>query len=258
MLSQQEVKNSLYMALKELGLSDNEINLYSLSLALGPAPIAEISKSLNVPRPNVYKLIEALEKYGLAKFQQHKYRKKTFMVEPPTVLTELLRKKKQDLSRLDSQLVSMLPDLLALYRQGELPSSIKVLEGRDQFLKAWNETLNESDGGQEFLGSTKDFINFISWEHEQSWIQERVKRNIFIRVLSIPSETSQALGSKDKQELRETRVLKSHKPFDAAFQLFGNKVIIWQPNAPLGILIADEYIVKMLRIIFDTLWDISK
>jgi len=258
MLSQQEVKDNIYKSLKELGLSDNEINLYTLSLTLGPASIADYSKHLNIPRPNVYKLIESLEKHGLAKFQEQKYRKKTFMVEPPTKVTELLRTKKQNLSLIDNQLVSVMPDLLALYRQGELPSSIKVLEGREQFVKAWNESLNESNGSQEFLGSTKEFINFISWEQEQAWIEQRVKKNIFIRVLSIPSEISNILSSKDKKELRETRVLKSTKPFDTAFQLFGNKVIIWQPKAPLGILIADEYIVQMLRIIFNLLWENSK
>lgn len=44
-------------------------------------------------------------------------------------------------------------------------------------------------------------------------------------------------------------------PFQTAFQLFGNKVIIWQPKAPLAVLIEDEYIVQMLKSIFFIMWE---
>ena len=54
--------------------------------------------------------------------------------------------------------------------------------------------------------------------------------------------------------MRETRVLKTAQPFVTLFQLYANKALIWQPKAPLAILIEDEYIVQMLRSVFDVLW----
>jgi hypothetical protein len=42
-----------------------------------------------------------------------------------------------------------------------------------------------------------------------------------------------------------------------AFQLFGKKMILWQPEAPLAILIEDEYLISMFRTIFYSLWEIS-
>jgi hypothetical protein len=42
-----------------------------------------------------------------------------------------------------------------------------------------------------------------------------------------------------------------------SFQLFANKVIIWQPKAPVAILIEDQYVIAMLKSIFDKLWEVS-
>lgn len=255
MLSQIEIQQNLYKSLKELGLSEHEISLYTLSLSLGPVPITKLAEAMNIPRPNVYKLIEGLEQHKLANFQYQKHRKKTFMVESPTVIIDLIRKKREDLHSLDYQVTSLMPDLLALYRQGELPTSIKILENKQAFEKAFDDSLEETKDVSEFFGSTEDFITFISWEHEQNWIEKRVKKKLFIRVLSLPGKNAEILKSKDKQELRETRILKTDKPFNSSFQLYGNKVIIWQPNAPLAILIGDEYITKMLKSIFYMLWE---
>jgi hypothetical protein len=58
--------------------------------------------------------------------------------------------------------------------------------------------------------------------------------------------------------MRETRILQGGAPFATSFQLFANKVLIWQPKAPLAVLIEDEYIVQMLRSIFYLLWGKSK
>jgi sugar-specific transcriptional regulator TrmB len=258
MLSATDIQKSLYTPLKQLGLSEHEITLYCLSLFMGPVPITKLAETMNIPRPNVYKLIEGLEQHKLANFQYQKRRKKTFMVEPPTVIIELIRKKRETLNELDRSVVGLIPDLLALYRQGELPTSIKILEGKAEFEKAFDESLDVTKDISEFFGSTEDFITFITWEHEQGWIQKRVKKNLFIKVLSLPSKTAEALKSKDKLELRETRLLKMAAPFETSFQLFANKVIIWQPHAPLAILIEDEYIAKMLRSVFYALWEISK
>lgn len=258
MLSQVEIQQSLYKPLKELGLTEHEILLYSASLALGPVSIAKLAENTAITRPNVYKLMEGLEKHGLANFSYQKHRKKTFMVEPPTNIAQLIKKKREDLQNLDHQIKSLMPDLLSLYKQGELPSSIQIIEDKAAFEKAHRDILDETKDVSEFFGSAEDFITFISWQKEKEWIKERLKRKLFIRILSLPGKNAEILNSKDKEELRETRILKTGKPFNSSFQLYGNKVIMWQPNAPLAILISDEYITKMLKSIFYMLWDVSK
>jgi sugar-specific transcriptional regulator TrmB len=139
-----EVKKNLYTSLEELGLTESEANLYLTSLALGPVSIAALAKHLGMPRPNVYKVIAGLEEHGLANRSQRKRYIRTFVVEPPTVVLEKLRHKRQAVAALDHALVGAMPDLLASYHQGETPTKIKVLEGEEQWMKVFFQILDEA------------------------------------------------------------------------------------------------------------------
>lgn len=254
MLSKQELKEILYDSLKELGLTENEISLYLLSLSLGPATITAIAEYMAIPRPNVYKVIDGLEKIGLAKFSERKRYVRTFVVESPRVVRDLLKKKKESLFLFDQKIVTSLPDLLTLYRQGELPTSIRILQGKEQFLQLFFQIIEEEKCESQFCGSAQDFIGFISWQEEREWIRKRMQLGIKIRALLLPSQDADILQSNDAKELRETRIMDCASPFATSFQLFANKMIFWQPKAPLAVLIEDEYITQMFRSIFEKLW----
>jgi sugar-specific transcriptional regulator TrmB len=249
-----EVHKKLQISLKELGLLESEANLYTTSLVLGPATIASIAEHIGISRPNVYKAISGLEKHGLAKYSDRKRYTRTFVVEPPTVVLEKLRKKRETMSDLDQTLVSAMPDLLAHYHQGETPTKIKVLQGKEQYLKAFFSILEEEKKESQFFGSAKDFVNFISWDEEYRWMAEREKKGIFIKSLLLPSDEAKSLQEKDPEHFREIRIIKGMAPFGTAFQLFANKALIWQPAGSLAVLIEDEYIVAMLKSMFNHLW----
>lgn len=253
-MEQNKVYENLYNSLKELGLNGSEINLYTVSLNLGPSPISAIAKHLNISRPNIYKTIQALERVGLAKFSEKEKFARNFMVESPTIVLDKLRKKKESISILDNNLVSELPDLLARYHQGEGPTKIKVMKGKEQYIKIFNQSVEEENKEIQFCGSTEDFINFVSWGIEREWIKKRMKKNVSIKVLTTPSFTADELIKKDKDEKRETKILKDAGQFPSSFMLFANKVVIWQPKAPLVILIEDQFITQMMKSIFDKLW----
>jgi sugar-specific transcriptional regulator TrmB len=258
MLDKQENKQKLRETLNELGLHESETNLYLTSLTMGPASIATLAESLGIPRPNVYKAIAGLEQHGLARFSDRKKYVRTFVVEPPTVVLEKLRKKRESVANLDHELVGIMPDLLANYHQGETPTKIKVLDSRDQWFKMLFSVLDEEKNESQFFGSAKDFVGFMTWDGEREWIKQRADRGVFMKSLVLPCEEADLLKKSDTQELREIRILKGLAPFVTSFQLFANKAIIWQPAAPLAILIEDEYIVAMLKSIFNKLWEISK
>ena len=199
-----------------------------------------------------------LEKHGLAKFSEKKRYARTFVVEPPTVVLELLRKKRGIMDDLDRMLVGAMPNLLANYHQGETPTKIKVLQGKEQYVNAFFSILDEEGEETQFFGSAKDFVKFISWDEEYRWMAKRESRGIFVKSLLLPSEEAEFLHKTDIEHLREIRILQGMSPFVTAFQLYANKSLIWQPAAPIAVLIEDEYIVTMLRSIFEKLWEAAK
>jgi HTH-type transcriptional regulator, sugar sensing transcriptional regulator len=254
MINKTEVKQNLYSSLKELGLTEIESNFYITSLSLGPVTISELAKHLNMSRPNLYKVIAGLERHGLAKFSERKKYKRTFVVESPTVVLERLRKKRESVTQLDQTLVGAMPDLLALYRQGASDTKIKVFEGEEQWMKLFFDVLDETNETISFFGAADAFIDMISWETENRWIKKRVKKGIHINVLITPSSDAETLKSKDEEEMRTTRIYRSEIPVVPGIMLYANKVIIWQPKAPLAVLIEDQYIVQMLKSVFGVLW----
>lgn len=248
-----EMNQNLYTSLNELGLTESEANLYVLSLRLGSSSIASLAEHLEMPRPNVYKLIAALEKYDLASISQKKRYARTFVVKPPTVVLEKLRQKQKTVTGLEQILVGSMPDLLAQYHQGDTPTKIKVLIGEEQWYKIFFQVLDEAKDSIAYFGSADAFIHLTSWDTQNEWIRQRVKKKLHVDALLTPSDDTKKLQSTDHEEMRTTKIYHG-LPFITGFMLFGNKVIIWQPEAPLAVLIEDEYIVQMLRSIFNTLW----
>ena len=247
--------DEIYEGLDKLGVNKKESQLYVTSLQNGPMPVSELAEKLDMNRPNVYKLINGLEDKGLANFSDRKGYAKQFVVESPSVLLKKVKEEQSEIEQIKERISRSMPTLLGQYQQGELPSKIQVFEGEAQFQKMFEMVLRESDDRNEFLGSADDFIDLVSWKREKWFIQERQKRGIFMRSLLLPGVNTNTLAGRDEKQMRETRIMEDADPFPTSFHLFGDKVIIWQPKAPLGILIEDQYIVTMLRSIFEQLWE---
>jgi len=257
--SEKLSNRALYTALMELGLTESEANLYARSLKLGPSPISELAIQLNISRPNVYKVIEGLQRHGLASFYGKEKYARNFLVESPTVVLEKLRSKKESLNSLDYDFMQDMPDLLAQYQQGGKDTKIQVLKGRELFVKVFLQTAEEVQVGGciEFFGAAGDFIGLSGWAVEKKWISKRLKKGIRVKSL-LTRDSASILQKNQEKELREVRVYEGSAQFKTAFELFGNKMILWQPQAPLAVLIEDQYLIEMFRSIFYTLWEKSE
>lgn len=218
--------------------------------------MAALASHLSVSRPQAYKLIAELESYGLADFSARKKFARTFMVESPSKLQELLRRQQELVAQTDQRLSWVMPDLLAAYRQGELPSTVRVLQEKEQYLKVFFQCpIDAANGEIHVIGSAKDFIAFTSWAEEQRWIDQRLRLNVLLKALLFSSEDTKILADKDKRELRETRLLTDMKPFSTLIMTYANKTILWQPHAPMAILIEDAYLTNMHENLFQYLWE---
>lgn len=256
MFTQIDIKDNLSNLLGEIGLTEQETNLYTTSLSLGPTSIADLAKHLNIPRPNIYKLIAGLEKHGLAFFSDRKRMRRTFMVEPPTTVMQKLREKREVLTKFDSQLTNLMPDLLAIYHQGETPTKIKIINNEDQYNRILFQIFDEVQGDLLYFGSVDDFSKCVSKKTFDQLTKIRVDKEIKLKALFLNSDLAISLQQTGVKELRTTKILPTNTtPFGCSFQLSDNKAILWQPNAPLAIFIEDQYIVQMLKSMFQIIWD---
>lgn len=179
------------------------------------------------------------------------------MVESPKRVRELLQDKQKSVSERDDRVLSAMPDLLAIFHQGELPTNVRIFQGEAEYLDAFFTILEEEKNEVLFFGSTEDFVGFLSEENRNKWIKLRIEKKIRARTLALPSKMASELEKRNKEELREIRFLDSN-PFSSSFQVYANKVIIWQPKGPIALLIEDQYIVQMLKAMFEMLWKSAK
>lgn len=253
--SQNEMQGIMTDSLHKLGASEQEATLYVLSLKLGPTSVATLASHLGVSRPQAYKLIAGLEKLGLADFSSRKKFARTFVVESPSKLQGALRRHQRDTEQTDQKLTFSMPDLLALYQQGSSRASVRILEGKEQYVKTFFHCVEEAANKEILvLGSAQDFIAFISWAEERRWIKERIRLNVKLRALLFPSADTDILAGTDKDELRETRLLQDMELFSSLIMVYANKTILWQPHAPMAIQIEDGYLAGMMRSIYEVMW----
>lgn len=248
------MSNELNNALAELGLAVSERELYLLSLAFGPLPVSEIAGRLNVQRPYVYTLIKALREKGLAP-NTHGYQR-TFVVESPTVVLDLLRKKRQDLEALTVGIAADMPTFLASYRQGGERTQVLFYEGQDKFLELYDRVLVEEASETLYFGEAKNIFGVVGPERLQNWVKNRIQKKIGIRTLMLDDAEARSIPT-DVASLRETRIVAqgTGAKLPASFQVFGRNVIFWQPMTPVAVVLQDEYIAQLMRTTFELLWE---
>lgn len=241
--------------LHELGLRDQDIDLYTYALAFGPMPITKLADHLGMSAPNVYKLIARLAAVGLSSFSAKSGYGRSFTVVAPSVLSELIQKKREEVERMSNQLQAFMPDLLANYHQGDTPTKVRILQGKDQFHTAITRMFDEAKDEVLVFGSIHDFIGCIAPTAFEALTKRRLQRGIGVRLLVLPCKEVEHLERNAQKEARQIRTISDAPTFSASFQLSQHQVIIWQPQAPLALIIEDEVIVAMLRVMFEMLWE---
>lgn len=255
MKTDNKPSEKLYTVLREIGLSHNASELYMVALKCSDVSITDLAKILSLSRPSVYASIKELQTADLITISDDKNITSNFSVVSPSAVLEKLRKRKADIESVESSFVAEIPDLLSQYHQGNSLSKIKVLQGKEEYLKLFNQSLEEAKSEIKFFGSADEFIEFISWDSEKEWIKKRIKNGIFFKALLLPGEDASTLKKNDSIELRETRIFVGEKRFSTSFMIFADTLVFWQPKAPLAIVIEDSYVRETMNVVFEELWD---
>jgi sugar-specific transcriptional regulator TrmB len=246
----KKVEPLLYAALRQSGLTESEIRLYMLSFERGPSKISTLARTLGVSRPTAYALIDRLVAAGLASDRQEG-KTGDFQVESPMQVLQMLKEKNAVGERLQQDLLSSMPALLSLYHRTKDPPKMEIIEGQDALCVLHDQILDLERKEILFCGSGMDFIKMLPSESCERWIRRRIRLGVKVLVLTPEGKDS---GRNHSKELREVRVLGGAPPFPTTFQIFANKLVLWQSPAFYAIVIQDTCLVDMMRATFYALW----
>lgn len=241
----------LKTAFANLGFSDKTAAVYLALLDLGQASASEIAQRARLKRTTAYNILPELIAQGLVRSTLNQGRREYFIEDTAEVCR--LFEEKLTLAH------TLLPELSKAHRASQHRTRLIPYEGEQGVRDFFNDSLRLSKRGdviREIIGP-QQFYETLPKDIAESFVPERIKRGIHIRIIASPSDTSAALARRATAELRQIRFAdKDTAGFHAATLLYGNRVAyISLEQGFVGVCIENETIARMQRDIFDTLWD---
>lgn len=235
--------------LKYLGLENRESAVYLANLEIGVASAREIANKANLQRTYFYDISEKLIKRGIIR-QIKKGKKKLFVAVEPDRLIEI-QEKQLEIAK------SLLPQLKAIRNTfGEKPR-VYFFEGKDGINQINNDTLQYKD---EIVGfTTPRFLTADDEKLSKEYISKRVARGLKARVVGEISNEMIKIKKRDKEELRETRMLPKNL-FNSQVEvgMYGNRCYFTNYKDEFGLIIEDSEISKTLKSVFEIIWSSGK
>ncbi len=242
------------IALKEAGLSGNEVKVYLALLELGSALAGEITKKSGVNRTNVYDTLDRLIEKGIVSYVIKANRKYFEATSPKRIIKYLDEEwKKTEIKK--KIISSFLPELELKRRLSKEPQEATIYKGKKGIKSIAEDVLVQKKELLAF-GAEGNFVKIFK-HYAAQWHIRRCKLKIPIRIIyneKIRKEKKSA-GFK----ILKMRFIPEIYESPATTWIYGDKVaiVVWS-DQPIGTLIRSKEVAKSYKTFFEILWNNSK
>ena len=240
--------NELINILKELGLTENESQVYFSLLSLGPSPILKVSQTSGLKRSTVYSVIETLKQKGLVNIQVNGFKKK-FVAEKPEKLEIMLEIKRKKLK-------SLLPEFSALYNLQGGESFLKNYEGLEAVKGVYESLINDIKPGEDYLvfSSQDDWLS-LDKEYFMDFLHRRAKLPINIRMIFTDTPLAHEWKKMAKNLNSSIKILPEDVGFKSNLVITPQRLLIHQLTPPImGIVIENKSVIKLHKEMYEVIW----
>lgn len=236
--------------LKNIGLDENEAQVYLSTLSLGPTTVLKIARASGIKRTTIYGIIESLQKKGLMRIELRGL-KQLYTAESPEKLDIMLDTRK-------GEFTAILPEFHALHRLQGRESTIKVYTGLRAMKDLYLDTLKEIKIHEDYLVITNQdrWFNLDPDFWMKNYIEPRAKLNIKTRLLFQNSQISQEHKKFEKNFNEQIKILPDGVNLNVDTILLPNKMIVVELLPPYNItVIENQSIVELHREMFELIWN---
>ena len=243
----QETKDTL----RELGLANEEIEVYLAMLKLGSNLASKISEETKINRSHVYQLLERLITKGFVSYVI-KENRKYFSAVNPEKIVELIKEREQKMK-------DILPNLLGLVNFEKEKPIVEIFEGKEGIKTILNEILRTKEEWLAFGSSGKgqEILSFYA-EH---WEKEREKLKINLRGILDSSESGLKRGKEiAKRKYTKIRYVKENYSSPSSTWIYGDRLvfIIWSKEHSFAIRMVSKELENNFKKHFEILWKNAK
>lgn len=242
--------------LRNIGLKPKEVTVYLSSLRIGPQPIAVIADRSNLQRTTVYDVFKSLIKKGLASTSEKGNVTYFQVLDPQNLICYLEREKNEyarKISKEQEEIAAILPALKSLENPLCTKPKVKFFEGEKGMRQAYEDTLTSPESIRAYANIEemhKGLPNFFP-----EYYARRTEAGLHIRAIFPGNEGSIERQKKDKNELRQTKLIPKEKyNFSPELNIYGDKILIASWQEKMAIIIQSTEIAELHKNIFDLLW----
>ncbi len=246
--------------LKQTGLDEKEIKVYSTLLNSGGLTVLQLSEKSELKRTNLYNILDSLEKVNLVR----KVEKETttrYFPQSPKEIEKLITRQNLMLNHAKLNYDILINSLQSQFTLVEHKPLITYYEGIEGLKRLYEDVNNTGEDilllRSSYDDKREDVDNVIA---EQ--IVNQVKRGIHAKVigpLEDPEEAKELYTKYDKLRLVEERFIKNF-PFNLPAQIliYGNKTAISTIREAIIVTVIDHKdVTNTYRALFDFIWQYS-
>jgi sugar-specific transcriptional regulator TrmB len=174
------MNREINMALRNMGLTNYEIQAYVALTSIISGTASEISVAANLPRPKIYETLKTLEKKGFIEINRTKPLKFT-VIPPNDVFKEYRKKLKSNLDKAETELSMIYENQIP-----KVPAPLWILHGSEKLVKKELEIISRTEKNLILMGGFM-FDNEIS-DLKKS-LKSVIKKGIDTRIITPPYYT---------------------------------------------------------------------
>ncbi|MCB0340409.1 MAG: hypothetical protein KDD53_12435 [Bdellovibrionales bacterium] len=237
--------------LEELGLNQNERDVFLFLLRSGPTPAKLIASAAGLSRTNTYNVLESLERISLVRRDTSATRT-LFKLNHPSALRDKIAENERLIQESRSKLDSCYAQLLSEFSLTNREIGVFRFEGKEGMYRVYSELVRDATQVNSIVD--RKLLRSVISDYNPQYIKLRQKHNIKSRVIT-PDTTK--IDSDDSAEKREVRYVAGKRfPFTMDLKVTERQVVMTTlaEDTPAGIAIIDPVITKNFMLLFEFLW----
>lgn len=241
--------------LQKFGLSEKESLVYLSLLKLGVSYAREIVEDSGLNRSTIYVVLDSLLKKGLINIVSEATVQR-YIATSPEILLIRAKEASNKYGLIKDSLQRSLPELRTAYRGAEHKPRVRVLEGKDGLIEAFEDTLKSKEKLVRISSSVGDIFQSLP-EYLPFYVQKRYSRGIKMRGIH-PDDYAIREMVRHHPDINfdEIAVIPLDKfklPSDIA--IYDNKVGLMSTKEMFAVIIESKEIVDLLKTVFDLAWE---
>jgi sugar-specific transcriptional regulator TrmB len=245
---------SITPLLKSLGLSDKEALTYQALLELESVSIRKVAEHTGINRGTTYEAIKKLITYGLVSLKR-RGKREYYTAESPEQIYSIIREQRKDLWQTLQNAQQIVPSLVAQKVRNQGHPVVRYYEGDEgivTILKDVLRTCGQMKTPEYYAYSSRPLRQYL-YRRFPHYTDRRVDEGIRVKVIAI-GEGGEPAAESERKWLPEPE----NGEISSYTIIYDNKVASFSISAdltPYGVVIEDDGLSAMQRLLFFQLWN---